>query len=220
MKKLLEANTGGGRVRLFQVFRDFCEISALTIRNRVDPDDYDAREARYAEIVGRYSATEQERFAEAFAMLVEDLTDKPTDVLGHLFMDLDLGNERIGQFFTPFNVSLLTAQLSGGHLLAELARKEFVTVHEPAVGSGGMIIAMSEVMRGAGVNFQRRMHVTAWDLDITAVHMAYVQLSLLFVPALIVHGNTLTLEKRDTWPTPAHVLGSWQRRLGASTSAG
>lgn len=43
--------------------------------------------------------------------------------------------------------------------------------------------------------------------------MAYLQLSLLHVPAVIVHGNTLSPEEWSHWHTPAHILGFWNARL-------
>lgn len=43
--------------------------------------------------------------------------------------------------------------------------------------------------------------------------MAYVQLSLLHIPAVVYHGNSLTVETWSTWRTPAHVLGFWDVRL-------
>jgi len=47
----------------------------------------------------------------------------------------------------------------------------------------------------------------------TAVHMAYIQLSLLHIPALVVHGNSLSAETWSAWMTPAHVLGLWDIQL-------
>jgi hypothetical protein len=41
------------------------------------------------------------------------------------------------------------------------------------------------------------------------VHMAYVQLSLLGIPAVVVHGNALSLDVWGVWYTPAHVLVGW-----------
>lgn len=212
MKKLLEANVAYGRRRTSQVFRDFCELSALSIRNSVDLNGRDEREARYLEIAGTYSPDELNRFAEALAHLTEQLSDGLTDALGQLYMSLDLGNERLGQFFTPYDVSLLTARLVADEMTEKLKTTDFVTVHEPASGSGGMIIALADVLQQAGVNYQQSMIVTAVDLDITAVHMSYIQLALLYIPAVIHHGNTLSLETRDAWHTPAYVLGGWSRR--------
>jgi hypothetical protein len=218
VKKLLEANVAYGRRRISQVFRDFCELSALAIRNRVDGRGFDAREERYLQIAEGYTPEEMERFAMAFAELVDDLGAGLNDALGHLYMSLDLGNERLGQFFTPYDVSVLAAKMTVGDVTSRMAGKEFITMMEPACGSGGMIIALADALREEGVNYQKAIHVSAQDLDITAVHMTYVQLSLLHIPALVVHGNTLTLEQRDVWPTPAHVLGGWDARLRDAAS--
>jgi len=43
--------------------------------------------------------------------------------------------------------------------------------------------------------------------------MAYVQFSLLHIPAVIIHGNTLSREKFGRWYTPAHIMDGWTRKL-------
>ena len=43
--------------------------------------------------------------------------------------------------------------------------------------------------------------------------MAYLQLALLHIPAIVVHGNALTGEEWEHWYTPAHVVGDWGARL-------
>jgi hypothetical protein len=63
------------------------------------------------------------------------------------------------------------------------------------------------------------MHATCIDIDATAAHMAYVQLSLLHIPAIVVHGNTLSMEQWGYWLTPAHVLGFWDAKLKREASA-
>jgi hypothetical protein len=45
------------------------------------------------------------------------------------------------------------------------------------------------------------------------VHMSYVQLSLLGIPGIVIHGNSLSLEEWSHWVTPAHVFGGWDCRL-------
>jgi len=57
------------------------------------------------------------------------------------------------------------------------------------------------------------MHAFAQDIDALACQMAYLTLSLCHVPAIVVHGNTISLEEWGHWVTPAHVLGRWDRRL-------
>ena len=94
-----------------------------------------------------------------------------------------------------------------------IEEKGFITASEPCVGSGAMVIAMAESMREQGTNYQEHLHVTAVDLDIRCVHMAYIQFTLLHIPAVIVHGNTLTLEEFGHWPTLAHITGFWDNKL-------
>jgi len=69
-------------------------------------------------------------------------------------------------------------------------------------------------MRDEGINYQQQLHVTAIDIDATAVHMAYIQFTLLHIPAIVVHGNALAPDKQwSCWVTLAHVMGAWDRRL-------
>lgn len=212
-RRLLVANTGGGRRRVNDVFRDFCELAAISLRNVIDTKDADVREARYHEIAGKYSDDERTRFVETLAHLTLALEEEMQDALGELYMSLDLGNAGTGQFFTPYSVSLLSARMTIADVSALISDRGFATMAEPTCGSGGMVIATAQVFRDAGVNYQKHLHVTAHDIDITAVHMAYIQLSLLGVPAVVVHGDTLSLETRDTWPTAFHVLGGWPAKL-------
>ncbi|MCY1718519.1 N-6 DNA methylase [Microbacterium sp. SL62] len=220
MKKLLQANTAGGARRIGEVFRDFCELTALCFRSAVDRGHgFDERRDRFSAVAGKYSTEEMQRFDQVLDGLVATLEAGFTDALGELYMSLDLGNERLGQFFTPYDLSLVTAKLTIGDTLPLLVDRDFITVSEPASGSGGMIIALAHALRDEGVNYQQRIHVTATDLDPMAVFMTYVQLTLINVPALVVHGNTLTQERFDVWPTPAHVLGGWRWKLAAKHAA-
>lgn len=211
MAKLIEELSQ--RDRPHSVFADFCELSALSMSNVVDKVQFEAREERYMRIVKGYSAAEVEVFPKLLAHLVEWLSDGMDDCLGKLLMQLELGNHHAGQFFTPFSVSSLMPRISMGCVKKQVERDGFITVCEPACGAGGMVIAAAEAVMEQGVNYQKAMHVTAIDIDATAVHMTYLQLTLLHIPAIVVHGNALSLEQRAHWVTPAHVLGGWDWRL-------
>lgn len=56
-----------------EVFRDFCELAALSISNSVDRAQFQAREARYLDIASRYQREELDRFAQMLAHLVVDV---------------------------------------------------------------------------------------------------------------------------------------------------
>ncbi|WP_329142888.1 hypothetical protein OIU91_04385 [Streptomyces sp. NBC_01456] len=45
------------------------------------------------------------------------------------------------------------------------------------------------------------------------MHMIYVQLTLLHIPAVVRRRDVLTLETFESWPALAHVLGGWGRKL-------
>lgn len=205
--KLLEANAGAKRMA--EVFDDFVEMSALTFRNAVDSWGYDEREAQYLRTAGRYDREELDRFAHALALVVKAMEQDPCDVLGRLYMELELGNDRLGQFYTPYDVARLMAGMQIDAIAERVRSHGFAKLYEPACGAAAFIVAVSQEMRTAGLNPQTQLHVTAEDIAPQAVHMAYIHLSLLHVPAVVHRRNTLTLETFDTWRTPAHILGGW-----------
>ena len=127
-----------------------------------------------------------------------------------------MGNAGTGQFFTPYEVSRLMGNMmmgNGQDLVDKTSAQEFVRVLEPACGAGGMLIAAAHAMHDAQLNYQQCMHATAIDIDQRCVHMTFIQLALLHVPAVVIHGNGLTGECREQWFTPAHILGGWGARL-------
>lgn len=202
----------------YSVFSDFVEMSALAISNAVDQGQYEAREERYLAIARKYTREELDRFARMLAALTMSLELRQamldfTDVLGEVFMQLDINNTRAGQFFTPYPVSRLMAGLSIGDGGSAVREHGFLRLQEPACGAGSMVIAAAESLARAGHNYQHAMHATAIDIDARCVHMAYLQLSLLHIPAVVVHGNALSLEVWGIWKTPAHVMGAWDWRL-------
>lgn len=209
--KLLTQNTGARRVA--SVFDDFVEMFALAIRNTVDLNGRDGREEKYLRVAAQYTPEQLDRFAEAFAMVVNIMGESPRDVLGHLYMSLDLGNETIGQFYTPYDIARLMADMQCDALTDQVGRHGFARMYEPACGAGAFLVASSEAFRGKGFNPQTQLHVTAEDLSAEAVHMTYIHLSLLHIPAVVYRRNTLTQETFDAWYTPAHVLGGWSARL-------
>lgn len=198
------------------VFRDFVTMSAVAL-SKADLRQAEAREELYMQTVRKYSRGEAATIAHMFAELQEGLHISPRDILGEIYMQLELGNSRMGQFFTPHHICQLMANITmSDDIVEKVARHGFVTVNEPASGSGATIIAMMLAMQERGLSYQRDVHVIATDLDSTAAMMAYVQLSLMHVPAIIVHGNTLTLEEYSHWYTPAHIMDNWGARLSSA----
>lgn len=200
----------------WKVFSDFVQLSAFAISNATDLSNRDAREIEYMRIIGQYNKDEANRFPIMLAELANGLEAGMTDVLGQVYMEMELGNKDRGQVFTPYEVCKMSARMIFDKPYIEwvIVNKDgYIALEEPAVGSGAMVIAFAEVMKEAGINYQKHLHVTATDVDIKAACMTYVQFSLLHIPAIIIHGNTLSLEEWSRWYTPAHILNGWSMRL-------
>lgn len=198
----------------FQVFSDFVAMTAISLSNAVDLTQAAPREETYMQIIKRYTRDELSLFPQMLGALTLALEDDMADILGQIFHDLELGNKWKGQFFTPDWVCRMMAAMNlTGDIRTLIDERGFIRASEPCVGAGAMVIALARHMRNESINYQQALHVTACDIDIRAVHMAYVQLSLLHVPAVIVHGNTLSLDEWSHWYTPAHILGFWNGKL-------
>lgn len=210
--RLLELNVGQYRRR--EVFRDFCELAALAISNSADRRQFGSREARYLAIVKRYPREDVYRFREMLGELTASLDLDIKDSLGQLYMAMDLGDQSRGQFFTPDDLARLAARFTFSDPVGVIDRRGFITVCDVAAGSGSMLIGAAHTLGSDGIDVRKVLHVTAQDIDATAVHMTYVQLSLLGIPGVVLHGNSLSGETpKESWLTPSHILGSWSEKL-------
>jgi type I restriction-modification system DNA methylase subunit len=194
----------------YDVFRDFVTMSAITLRNAMVMNQ--TLEDEYLSIIKGYEKDDQQQFPKLLALLVDMLEFEPSDVLGNLFGVLELTSKEKGQFFTPQPISELMASIVGSEEIS-LGDKPFITLSEPACGAGGMVLAFVKQMQRSGHNPAERLWVQAIDVDRLAALMCYVQLSLWHVPAEVIVGNTLSLEVREVWDTPAHILGNWPYKL-------
>lgn len=195
----------------YEVFRDFVTMAACSLHNAIHKDA--AREDEYLHIIAGYKPADQQAFPKLLAQLVAALEEEPRDILGPLYMELEIANRDAGQFFPPPELSELMARMTFTPKLDKLETQPFLTAAEPAAGAGGMILALVKVMLQAGHNPAENLWVQAIDVDRMAALMCYIQLSLWNVPAEVIVGNTLTLDIREVWYTPAHHLGLWKYRL-------
>lgn len=176
---------------------------AYSLSNTTDRSHIrDEREAAYMKLVETYG-DDMNKFSECFALLVKLFEYQSHDWLGEIYMEGEFSNKHLGQFFTPYHVSKLMAELTFDE--DKLKEKGKLALYEPTVGAGGMIIAMAETMLEKGYNPQTQLEVHCTDLDTNALLMAYVQLSLLGIPAICEVKNALALDKEDCisrWVTP------------------
>lgn len=187
-----------------EVFRDFIHIATISLENSVK--QCPELEQTYFKVIARYQKEDVNAFAKLLAICVNALDYQATDFLGELFMALELGDGRWGQFFTPFQMSELMAELILGDCRSHIEQKGDISVCEPTCGAGGMVIACANVLINQGYNPQKHMIAVCTDIDEVAARMCYLQLALLGVPAIVNIGNSLTLEVRQTLHTPMLML--------------
>lgn len=212
----------------WSVFEDFVLMSAIAISNRVDKSNYEEREARYMRKASEYKKRELGLFPQMLSELTLSLDERPEqDFMGKVFMNLELGNDKKGQFFTPYNVSRAMAgmPITEESLSAQIGARGWVSVSDCACGAGGMLIAAANAIRERGYNYQTQAFFVAQDVDETAACMCYLQMSLLGLPGYVVVDNTLTkpaiaLDKRgliprpgpNVWYTPIYFREEWHWR--------
>lgn len=187
-----EIQSMSGTYTPYIIFTDWCKMLALSISNACElthGELWKLRETDYCNTVKRYSDEQLLKFVDLGKMLI-DLYEQegPYDALGDIYMTAKCGNKSTGQFFTPFNISLLTAQLQS------YPTEGKIELNEPSCGAGGMILATAKIINERGGNAQRQLKVTANDLDWNSIYMAYVQLSLNGIDAVCIQGDTLANE--------------------------
>ena len=122
----------------------------------------------------------------------------PHDFLGEIYMSEEMGNPNAGQFFTPYPVSRAIASITLNGKTPSSSRR--LTLNDPACGSGSTLLASFEVLKGLGFK-QNQVYFVAQDVDVRCVRMAYLHFTLLDIPGVVEHANTLTLQSWGSWET-------------------
>lgn len=198
-------------MRRSEVFRDFITLAAseLDIARIRSPENIENNQR----ICVRYKPEDIEAMGKLFCLLSEGLEAETHDFLGSLYMEQEMGADEMGQYFSPSSISRLMAGLLMPGAQETIKREGWMTLDEPACGSAGMIIAFAYWMAEAGLNPSEKLYATCTDIDPMVADMAFIQLSLLGIPAKVVTGNTLTLKANRVRFTPVYYFNDWQERL-------
>lgn len=189
-------NQLSGSRSLWQVFNDCIEMFALSIQNTFCfGQTFEKNENRYKDIVKNYSESEIETIVKIFAEITNALEANPfQDFLGDLYMQLDMGSSALGQFFTPYNVSyaMAVSSFDEKNAKAELSKKGYISVLEPAVGGGANVIAFCEVLKNHDINYQTQCVIVCQELSKLTALMCYTALSLIGCAAVVKIGDSLS----------------------------
>lgn len=191
-----------GSRSLWQVWTDVIFLISVSISNVLDTGNRKIeREDKYLEIIKNYSENEQQVIVQIFATITEAFEKNPEqDLLGSLFMELNLGNERNGQFFTPYNVCCAMAGITANDVKGKISEKGYVVINDCACGAGATLIAFAnQIHSQMNINYQTYCMFVAQDIDYTTALMCYIHLSLLGCPGYIKVGDTLSAPATNNW---------------------
>ena len=207
----------------YQVWSDFVHMAAYSISNAVDETHREARESEYLKIAKGYNSVELEAVARLLSTTVIALEDNPDqDFLGELYMSLELGNSNTGQFFTPYCVGKMMAEMNVDKAISDVERNGYASVMDCCVGGGALLLGFANACKEKGLNYQQSVVFVAQDIDHTVGMMAYIQLSLMGCPGYVVIGNSLTEPlqgdplfapmERETYVTPFYCSEEWRTK--------
>lgn len=210
---MIDKLTGNGYRSAESVFVDFLNLSACSYSNVFDLTNKEEREKHYLDIVKKYKKEELNYFSTALgelAMAAEIYLQHGyiKDILGYIYTTGQYYKKAMGQYFTPDNIAIFMTEIINGDF-KQLEKEEFISVSEPTCGSGVMVLAFAQNMLKKEINYQNSMFADAWDLDQTCALMAYVQFSIYNIPAIVTHGDSLSLKAYSKWITPMYFINDF-----------
>lgn len=194
-----------------RTFSDWLEIAAISIHQLpyhsggLERDAvFEQLEQTYLECIKPYLKVELNIFAELLVLTISALGNGKgySDFLGEIAGEAELLNKGGGQFFTPYHLCQAIAKITLGDVYKAVKEKGIITVCEPPVGSGSLVIASAEEVDMQGIDPRAHMQFDCIDISRDAFNMAYIQLSALGLQAVVRHGNTLSMEYWEHRPTP------------------
>ena len=213
-----------GRIECRQVYRDFIALAAMKISIAIDVVHRQSRIAAQAELLQKYSQAEREQLMTGIGELCLHFADSLSndhydDLLGRVYQELGMTGKN-GVEFSPYDICSVIAQISMADVMKELPAKGYFTMNDCCCGSGNLLLAAAEEITKKGFNVCQHLVMQANDISLNCVYMTYVQLSLHGIPAVVIHGDTITLKEYDRWYTPAYILGRWVWRCPMPFSSG
>ena len=116
------------------IFKDLVELDTYLILSGMLNQEDKAKE--FDKVMKKYTTSEQK---DMWQLIVElnDLYSKqhePNDILGEIFNNLNMGNFKTGQYFTPAHISMGIAEIIEIDE-KEIKEKGYTSLHEPSCRS-------------------------------------------------------------------------------------
>jgi methylase of polypeptide subunit release factors len=173
--KGLECNRVFAHMHPYDLYRQWLEAVWAMLSIPLDPQGFKATLDRYTYEQGQ----ELGRLFNLYLMAVEELPFR--DILGTLFMRLDIKSVASGQFFTGFHIAEMMARMTFDRdsFLETVRERGTVSVCDPAVGSGVMLLAFAKVVHDElGREGTDKLRLYGTDIDVRCVNMSRIQLRM------------------------------------------
>lgn len=175
LARAFERNGVFHHVHPYELYRNWLEAAWAFLDAVNDPEGF-------RECLDKYSHEEAAEFGRLFGVYTDAVEEMPfRDILGELFMRLKLNAANCGQVFTPKDVAEMMArmQFNREHFESLVREKGTVSVVDPAVGSGALLLGFAKVVHDElgrwGVN---RLRLYGSDIDARCVLMCRIQLRM------------------------------------------
>lgn len=187
-------DTGHRRPR---IFRDWTVLMVSALAR--DDETYNDRLDKYAPAE---DDMEQRRevataFSEAFGELVIATREAERPVIGDVYEEIGAQADDFGQYFTPWDLCRLKAQLITDGRNPDASQDDPMSVSDPTCGSGRLLVAGAKRLREQYPDTP--VVATGVDKDATCARMAVINLALAGIPGKIRYGDSLTMEGHREW---------------------
>lgn len=157
----------------------------------------------------RITDAAQKDVSSLYDPVIQAFEDNPwQDLLGDVYMRLNIGNKKTGQFFTPYHLAEAMARLNLDEQMVKDAIEQhgYITVNEPAAGGGANVIGCAHALTDMGVNYQTDAWFVCQELSELTALTCYVQMSILGMAGIVQVGDTLKMDYRHSLYTPMCVM--------------
>ena len=188
------------RTRPYRVFDDWVDcvtatlaalpqhaLALLSSNGKKMADDTEETKALWARLIDRYGRDGMQHFKDAFHELLASTEYLGRtawgDTIGDVYMQFSNSQGHLGQYFTPWDVAKMMAEMQSDHGV-EIERRlaapepfEPVRVLDPACGSGVLLLALASTFPE---DYLHRQYVRFYgqDLDSTCVKMCRINMTL------------------------------------------
>lgn len=121
------------------------------------------------------------------------------DLIGELSTMIGMLNKSTGQFFTPYHIARLMAEITG---IGTSNEEDHRSMMDPHCGAGTMLVAYADTMQRHGIPLEETFYTGA-DIDRFCVVMTYVQLCEFGLAGVVHWSDSIKNEIWESWFTPA-----------------